>query len=65
MAEQLLTADEVAQRLGISRRAFYRRRLELISQGMQVRVIGQCRRYRAASIDRLIAADDEATAVIA
>lgn len=64
MAEQLLTANQVAKRLGISRRTFYRRRLELLRRGLQERIVGPSTRYREVTLDRLIEAGDEATAVV-
>ena len=44
---------------------FYRRRLELIRKGLQERTIGTQRRYRESSLDRLIAAGDEAVCAVA
>ena len=65
MPERLLTVNEAAARLGISRAEFYRRRAELIAKGLQERIIGHRRRYREASVDELIAAGNEATVVVA
>jgi len=63
--EQLLSVNQAAGRLGISRKEFYRRRVVLLAAGLQERVIGQTRKYREASMDRLIAAGDESVAVLA
>jgi sugar-specific transcriptional regulator TrmB len=63
--EQLLTVKETAARLGISQKEVYRRRNVLVAKGLQERVIGQTRKYREASVDKLIAADDEATIQLA
>ncbi|KKK79786.1 hypothetical protein LCGC14_2829990 [marine sediment metagenome] len=54
MAEQLLTIDTISKRPGISRRTFYRIRARLIAKGLQEVCIGQIRRYREASLDRII-----------
>lgn len=58
--EALLTVDQVAQRLGISRRGIYRLLPKLLALGLQERRIGYRRLFREASLDKLIAADDEA-----
>ncbi|MHC4618588.1 MAG: helix-turn-helix transcriptional regulator [Planctomycetota bacterium] len=54
MCERLLRLNEVAERLGISRRQFYRLRPQLIAKGLQEVKIGHRRRYREASLDVLI-----------
>ena len=54
MAEQLIKLGETARRLGISRRQFYRLRALFIAYGLQEIIVGQQRKYREASLDRLI-----------
>ena len=59
MSEQLLRARDVAFRLGISERQFYRIRLHLLAAGLQLVAIPgtaseQSHRYRESSLDRLI-----------
>lgn len=61
MPEALLSIDEVARRLGISRRQFFRLRLSLLARGLQERLVGGRKLYRESSVDRLIAAGNEAT----
>lgn len=64
MPEKLLTAVEAARKLGVSRTKFYRLRTRLVAKGMQERIIGQQRRYREASLDRMIAAEEEAVTTL-
>lgn len=54
MAERLLQLSEVAKRLGVSRRQFYRLRPKLIARGLQEITVGQHRKYRESSLDHLI-----------
>ena len=54
MPEQLLNLNETARRLGISRRQFYRLRPRFITRGLQEIIVGQQRKYREASVDRMI-----------
>jgi len=54
MAERLLQLAETARRLGISRRQFYRLRPKLLARGLQEITVGQQRKYREASLDRMI-----------
>ncbi|HEG44629.1 MAG TPA: DNA-binding protein [Phycisphaerales bacterium] len=54
MAEKLLTIDTIAKRLGVSRRTFYRLRARLMARGLQEVCVGKLRRYREASLDRVI-----------
>lgn len=52
--EELLTIKEVATRLRISVRQFYRLRAKLIARGLQEVILGQHKRYRKASLNHLI-----------
>lgn len=54
MAELLLSLNEAARRLGISRRQFYRLRARLIARGLQEIRVGQMPKYREQSLDRVI-----------
>ena len=54
MHEELLQLNEVARRLGISRRQFYRLRPRFIAKGLQEIRVGKLRRYREASLDLII-----------
>jgi len=54
MPERLLQLNETARRLGISRRQFYRLRPRLIAKGLQQVTVGKFRKYREASLDKLI-----------
>jgi hypothetical protein len=54
MAERLLQLGEVAKRLGVSKRQFYRLRPRLIARGLQEITVGQHRKYRERSLDLLI-----------
>ena len=60
MSERLLNVREVAARLSISKRGIYRLLPKLLAQGLQERRIGGRRLFREASLDKLIAGDDEA-----
>jgi len=55
MAEQLINSEEAARRLGISAQQFRRWELKLRAAGLQRVQLGARRRYRAASLDRVIA----------
>lgn len=69
MAEQLLSQKAAAARLGINARTFQRKEAELIASGLQLVTIGgsvtkPITRYRAASLDKMIArAADKETAL--
>lgn len=52
--EELLTVRDVAGRLRVSVRQFYRLRAKLIARGLQEVTVGQQKRYRKASLNRLI-----------
>lgn len=54
MSEQLLTAKEVAMRLGVCYRTFNEYRPRLVAKGLQEVVIGRSRKFRQESLDRLI-----------
>jgi predicted DNA-binding transcriptional regulator AlpA len=54
MNERLLQLNETANRLGISRRQFYRLRPRLIARGLQEIRIGHQRKYRESSLDDII-----------
>lgn len=54
MPERLLKLAEAAERLGISRRQFYRLRPRFIARGLQEITVGHQRKYREASLDQLI-----------
>lgn len=54
MSERLLKLGETADRLGISRRQFYRLRPRLVAKGLQEVAIGKCKKYRESSLDSLI-----------
>lgn len=54
MSEQLLTAKEVAMRLGVCYRTFNAYRPRLVAKGLQEVVIGRSRKFRQESLDRLI-----------
>ncbi len=54
MSERLLTAKEVATRLGICYRSFNAWRPRLVAKGLQEVVVGRSRKFRQASLDRLI-----------
>ena len=54
MSEQLLTAKEVATRLGICYRSFNSYRPRLVAKGLQEVVVGRSRKFRQASLDKLI-----------
>ena len=54
MSEQLLTAKEVATRLGICYRTFNEYRPRLVAKGLQEVTVGRSRKFRQASLDRLI-----------
>ena len=54
MSEQLLSISEVAERLGISLRQLYRVLPCMVAKGLQPVRIGRQKRYREASLDRLI-----------
>ncbi len=54
MSEQLLTAKEVATRLGICYRTFNEYRPRLVAKGLQEVVVGRSRKFRQESLDRLI-----------
>ena len=54
MSERLLTAKEVATRLGICYRSFNSYRPRLVAKGLQEVVIGRSRKFRQESLDRLI-----------
>lgn len=54
MPEYLLSVNETAKRLGISRRQFYRLRPRLIALGLQQITLGHQRRFREASLDNII-----------
>lgn len=55
MSEQLLTAKEVAKKLGICYRSFNAWRPRLVAKGLQEVVVGRSRKFRQASLDILIA----------
>lgn len=54
MPDHLLTPEQVAERLGISRSQFYRLKPVLIARGLQQVVVVHRKKYREASLDRLI-----------
>ncbi|MHC4153719.1 MAG: helix-turn-helix domain-containing protein [Planctomycetota bacterium] len=54
MSERLIRLNEAADRLGISRRSFYRLRARLVARGLQEVRVGCQRRYREQSLDRII-----------
>ena len=54
MSEQLLTAKEASSRLGICYRTFNEYRPRLVAKGLQEVTIGRSRKFRQASLDRLI-----------
>jgi len=54
MAEQLLTAKQAALRLGICYRSFNSYRPRLVAKGLQEVVVGRSRKFRQASLDKLI-----------
>ena len=54
MVEQLLTAKEAALRLGICYRTFNSYRPRLVAKGLQEVTVGRSRKFRQASLDRLI-----------
>ena len=55
MTEQLLTPQDAAKKLAISRRTFYRLRCRLLANGVQYVVINGIVKYLESSIDKLIA----------
>jgi predicted DNA-binding transcriptional regulator AlpA len=55
MTEQLLTPQDAARKLAISRATFYRIRTRLLANGVQYVVVGGIVKYRQSSLDRLIA----------
>ena len=54
MAEQLLTAKQAATRLGVCYRTFNEYRPRLVAKGLQEVFVGKSRKFRQASLDRLI-----------
>ena len=54
MSERLLTAKEVAMRLGVCYRTFNAWRPRLVAKGLQEVFVGKSRKFRQASLDRLI-----------
>ncbi|MBN2138181.1 MAG: hypothetical protein JW720_10255 [Sedimentisphaerales bacterium] len=55
MAEKLLNSVEVARRLGVSLRHFYRLEADLIANhGLGRMVIGRTKKYTESSLERLI-----------
>jgi len=55
MSEKLLTSSQVADRLSISQRHFYRLEPRLITKwGLERAIIGRSKKYTEASVDRLI-----------
>ncbi len=54
MPEQLLTAKQAANRLGICYRTFNSYRPRLVAKGLQEVTVGRTRKFRQASLDRLI-----------
>ena len=54
MSERFLNHKQVAERLCMSSRSFYRRRAKFIALGLQMVKIGQGIKYREASLDKLI-----------
>ncbi len=54
MAEQLLSQKETARRLGISVRHFHRIRGKLQARGLQPIQVGHFKKYREATLDKLI-----------
>ncbi len=54
MSEQLLTAKQSAQRLGICYRTFNAWRPRLVAKGLQEVFVGKSRKFRQASLDKLI-----------
>ncbi len=54
MGEQLLTAKEASRRLGICYRTFNEYRPRLVAKGLQEVFVGKSRKFRQASLDRLI-----------
>lgn len=61
MNEQLLTMNQTAQRLGISRVTFWRNLPRLRAKGLQLVQLGKRKMFRAASLDKIIikAAENE------
>jgi len=55
VSEQLLTAKEVARKLGICYRSFNAWRPRLVAKGLQEVTVGRSRKFRQASLDGLIA----------
>ncbi len=54
MAEQLLTAKQAAMRLGVCYRTFNEYPSRLVAKGLQEVFVGKSRKFRQASLDRLI-----------
>ena len=54
MSEQLITAKQAALRLGICYRSFNSYRPRLVAKGLQEVRVGRSRKFRQASLDRLI-----------
>jgi len=52
--ERLLTPEQVAEQLGISRSQFYRLKPALIAKGMRTVVVGRRRKFIESSLDRVI-----------
>lgn len=65
MAEKLLNSVEVAKRLRVSVRQFYRIEADLIANhGLGRTIIGRTKKYTASSLERLIRNAVEKEAVI-
>jgi predicted DNA-binding protein (UPF0251 family) len=54
MSEQLLTVEQTAGRLGVSRRTFYNRLPNLRAKGLQVVKFGKRSMFREKSLNNLI-----------
>ncbi len=54
MAEQLLTTKQVAAKLAVNVRTFYRHRARLVAKGLQPVGFAKHPKYRESSLDRLI-----------
>lgn len=54
MTEQLLTPNDVAKKLAISRATFYRLRHRMLDKGLEYVVVGGIVKYLQSSLDILI-----------